>query len=36
MYKAIILPLAKEDIHEAAKWYNKQQKGKYSHLLDYI
>ena len=25
MYKCIILPLAKEDIHEAAKWYNKQQ-----------
>ena len=27
MYKAIILPLAKEDIQEAAKWYNKQQNG---------
>lgn len=27
MYKAIILPLAKEDIREAAMWYNKQQKG---------
>ena len=27
MYKSIILPLAKEDIREAAKWYNKQQKG---------
>jgi len=27
MYKSIILPLAKEDIQEAAKWYNKQQKG---------
>jgi hypothetical protein len=23
MYKAIILPLAKEDIWEAALWYNK-------------
>jgi plasmid stabilization system protein ParE len=27
MYKSIILLLAKEDIREAAKWYNKQQKG---------
>lgn len=27
MYKSVILPLAKEDIREAAKWYNKQQKG---------
>lgn len=27
MYKAIILPLAKEDIEEAALWYNKQQAG---------
>ena len=27
MYKTIILPLAKEDIREAAIWYNKQQKG---------
>lgn len=27
MYKALILPAAKEDIKEAAKWYNKQQKG---------
>lgn len=27
MYKSIILPPAKEDIREAAKWYNKQQKG---------
>lgn len=27
MYKSIILPLAKEDIREAAIWYNKQQKG---------
>lgn len=27
MYKSIILPLAKEDIREAAMWYNKQQKG---------
>ncbi len=27
MYKAIILPLAKNDIREAALWYNKQQKG---------
>jgi len=27
MYKAIILPLAKEDIKEVALWYNKQQDG---------
>jgi plasmid stabilization system protein ParE len=27
MYKSIILPLAKEDILEAAKWYNKRQEG---------
>jgi plasmid stabilization system protein ParE len=27
MYKSIILPLAKEDIREAARWYNKRQIG---------
>jgi plasmid stabilization system protein ParE len=27
MYKSVILPLAKEDIREAALWYNKQQIG---------
>lgn len=27
MYKIIILPLAMQDIKEAAQWYNKQQKG---------
>lgn len=27
MYKTLILFLAKEDIREAAKWYNKQQNG---------
>ena len=27
MYKSIILPLAKQDIREAATWYNKKQKG---------
>lgn len=27
MYKSVILPLAKDDIREAARWYNKQQKG---------
>ncbi|MCK4406601.1 MAG: hypothetical protein KAV44_02895 [Bacteroidales bacterium] len=27
MYKSIILPLAKEDIREAAFWYNEKQKG---------
>lgn len=27
MFKAIILPLAKQDIKEAALWYNTKQKG---------
>jgi hypothetical protein len=27
MYNATLLPLAKQDINEAAKWYNKKQKG---------
>jgi plasmid stabilization system protein ParE len=27
MYKTVILPLAKEDIRESAKWYNKQSEG---------
>jgi plasmid stabilization system protein ParE len=27
MFNAIILPLAKEDIKEAATWYNEKQKG---------
>jgi plasmid stabilization system protein ParE len=27
MYKSIILPLAKEDIREAARWYNQQSQG---------
>ena len=27
MYKSLILPFAKEDIREAAMWYNKQQEG---------
>lgn len=27
MYKTLILPLAKEDIQEAAQWYNQRQKG---------
>lgn len=27
MYKSIILPLAKEDIREAAKWYNTKKDG---------
>ena len=27
MYKALILPLAKEDIREAARWYNDQSPG---------
>jgi hypothetical protein len=27
MYKAVLLPLAKKDIKEAAAWHNKRQKG---------
>ena len=27
MYKAILSPLAKDDVHEAAAWYNSKQKG---------
>ena len=27
MYKSVILPLAKKDIQDAAKWYNEQQGG---------
>ncbi len=27
MYKSIILPLAKEDVREAAKWHNKKSQG---------
>jgi hypothetical protein len=27
MYKPVILPLAKEDIRDAARWYNKQSQG---------
>ena len=27
MYKPVILPLAKKDIEEAAKWYNEQHVG---------
>lgn len=27
MYKSIILPPAKEDIRDAAKWYDERQKG---------
>ena len=27
MYKALILPLAKQDVKEAATWYNSKQKG---------
>ncbi len=27
MYRAVLLPLAKQDISEAASWYNTKQKG---------
>ena len=27
MYKSLILPLARQEISDAAKWYNQKQKG---------
>lgn len=39
MYKARILPLAKEDIREAAQWYNLQSQGlgrKFTQEVRYI
>ena len=33
MYKSIILPLAKEDIHSAILWYNKRRLGLGKKLL---
>ena len=36
MYKSIILPFAKEDIREAALWYNKQSKGLGNRFLDEV
>lgn len=33
MFKSIILPLAKEDIREAAKWYNSRQIGLGSRFV---
>ena len=36
MYKSTILPLAKEDIREAAIWYNKQQKGLGTRFINEV
>lgn len=36
MYKSIILPLAKEDIKEAAQWYNKQKSGLGKRFTAYV
>ncbi len=34
MYKSLILPLAKQDIREAAIWYNKRQNGLGKRFID--
>ena len=36
MYKSIILPPAKEDIREAALWYNKRSKGLSKKFIDEV
>jgi plasmid stabilization system protein ParE len=35
-YKIVILPRAKEDLREAAKWYNNAQKGHGKELVKQI
>lgn len=36
MYRSVILPLAKQDIKEAAIWYNERQPGLGKRFTDYI
>ena len=36
MYSVILLPLAKQDMSEAVKWYNSKQKGLGLRFLDNI
>lgn len=36
MYKSIILPLAKQDIKEAAKWYNERQPGIGKRFIQHV
>lgn len=36
MYKSIILPLAKQDIKEAAKWYNERQPGLGNRFTQHV
>ncbi len=36
MYKVKILPAAKQDIREAAKWYNEQQPGLGLRFTSYV
>ncbi len=36
MYKAIILPLAKQDIKEAAHWYNERQPGLGRRFIQHV
>lgn len=36
MYKPVILPLAKQDIRDAAKWYNKRQPGLGKRFIQHV
>jgi plasmid stabilization system protein ParE len=36
MYKAVILPLAKQDIKEAARWYNDRQAGLGKRFAEHV
>lgn len=36
MYKSIILPLAQQDIKEAAQWYNERQPGLGKRFIAHV
>jgi plasmid stabilization system protein ParE len=36
MYKSLILPLAKQDIREAATWYNERQPGLGKKFIEHV
>jgi plasmid stabilization system protein ParE len=36
MYKSVILPVAKQDIKEAATWYNERQSGLGKRFTDHV
>jgi hypothetical protein len=36
MYKAIILPLARQDIRDTAQWYNKRKPGLGKHFAQHV